>query len=62
MNCRMAASCKAGMCFTPSFDAIQVVPQKKDMAPKAQYPFWVDEVAGIMKSKGTIPDKGSLFF
>ncbi len=29
MNCRMAASCKAGMCFTPSFDAIQVVPQKK---------------------------------
>ena len=29
MNCRMAASCKAGMCFTPSFEAIQVVPQKK---------------------------------
>jgi hypothetical protein len=25
----MAASCKAGMYFTPSFEAIQVVPQKK---------------------------------
>ena len=25
----MAASCKAGMCLTPSFEAIQVVPQKK---------------------------------
>ncbi len=25
----MAASCKAGMCFTPSLEAIQVVPQKK---------------------------------
>jgi hypothetical protein len=25
----MAASCNAGMYFTPSFEAIQVVPQKK---------------------------------
>jgi hypothetical protein len=25
----MAASCKAGICFTPSLEAIQVVPQKK---------------------------------
>ena len=28
-NWRIAASCNAGMYFTPSFDAIQVVPQKK---------------------------------
>jgi hypothetical protein len=25
----MATSCKAGICFTPSFEAIQVLPQKK---------------------------------
>jgi hypothetical protein len=31
----MAASCKAGMCFTPSFEAIQVVPQKKLTQHKA---------------------------
>ena len=35
MNCRMAASCKAGMCFTPSLEAIQVVPQKKQTKHKA---------------------------
>ena len=29
MNCLIATSCKAGMCLTPSFEAIQVVPQKK---------------------------------
>ena len=29
MNCLIAANCKAGICFTPSFEAIQVVPQKK---------------------------------
>ena len=29
MNCLIPASCKAGMCFTPSFEASQVVPQKK---------------------------------
>ena len=28
-NWRIAASCNAGMYFTPSFEAIQVVPQKK---------------------------------
>ena len=32
----MAANCKAGMCFTPSFDAIQVVPQKKLIQHKAK--------------------------
>ena len=32
----MAASCKAGMCFTPSFEAIQVVPQKKLTQHKAK--------------------------
>jgi hypothetical protein len=32
----MAASCKAGMCFTPSFEAIQVVPQKKLTQHKAR--------------------------
>ena len=31
----MAASCRAGMCFTPSFEAIQVVPQKKLTQHKA---------------------------
>lgn len=36
MNCLMAASCKAGMCFTPSFEAIQVVPQKKLTQHKAK--------------------------
>ncbi len=32
----MATSCKAGMCFTPSFEAIQVVPQKKLTQHKAK--------------------------
>lgn len=32
----MPASCKAGMCFTPSFEAIQVVPQKKLIQHKAK--------------------------
>lgn len=36
MNCLMAANCKAGMCFTPSFEAIQVVPQKKLTQHKAK--------------------------
>ena len=35
MNCRMAASCKAGMCLTPSLDAIHVVPQRNDTRPSA---------------------------
>lgn len=35
MNCLMAANCNAGICFTPSFDAIQVVPQKKLTQHKA---------------------------
>ena len=29
MNWRIATNCKAGICFTPSLEAIQVVPQKK---------------------------------
>jgi len=29
MNCLIPASCKPGICFTPSFEASQVVPQKK---------------------------------
>ena len=32
----MATSCKAGMCFTPSLEAIQVVPQKKLTQHKAK--------------------------
>ena len=32
----MATSCNAGMCFTPSFEAIQVVPQKKLTQHKAK--------------------------
>lgn len=28
MNCLIPASCSAGIFFTPSFEAIQVVPQK----------------------------------
>lgn len=36
INCLMPASCKAGMCFTPSFEAIQVVPQKKLIQHKAK--------------------------
>jgi hypothetical protein len=35
MNCLIAAICKAGICFTPSREAIQVVPQKKDTNPTA---------------------------
>ena len=31
----MATSCIAGMCLTPSFEAIQVVPQKKLTQHKA---------------------------
>ena len=31
----MPANCSAGMCFTPSLEAIQVVPQKKDTSPSA---------------------------
>ena len=27
MNWRIATNCKAGICFTPSLEAIQVVPQ-----------------------------------
>jgi hypothetical protein len=34
-NCRMATSCIAGMCLTPSFEASQVVPQKKLTQHKA---------------------------
>ena len=36
MNCRIAASCKAGICFTPSLEASQVVPQKKQTQHKAK--------------------------
>lgn len=36
MNCLIPASCKAGMCLTPSFEAIQVVPQKKHTQLKAK--------------------------
>ena len=36
MNCLMAASCNAGMCLTPSLEAIQVVPQKKLIQHKAK--------------------------
>ncbi len=32
----MAASCNAGMCFTPSLEASQVVPQKKLTQHKAK--------------------------
>lgn len=35
MNCLMAASCIAGICFTPSLEAIHVVPQKKLTQHKA---------------------------
>jgi len=36
MNCLIPASCKAGIYFTPSFEAIQVVPQKKLTQHKAR--------------------------
>jgi len=36
MNCLIPASCKAGIYFTPSFDASQVVPQKKLTQHKAK--------------------------
>ena len=36
INCLIPASCKAGICFTPSFDASQVVPQKKLTQHKAK--------------------------
>ena len=36
MNCLMPASCKAGICFTPSFEASHVVPQKKLTQHKAK--------------------------
>lgn len=36
MNCLIPASCKAGICFTPSFEASQVVPQKKLTQHKAR--------------------------
>lgn len=39
MNCLIAASCNAGIYFTPSRDAIQVVPQKKDTSPSAMSAF-----------------------
>ena len=52
MNCLMAASCKAGICFTPSFDAIQVVPQKKLTQHKANIgspiEFTLDETAFLI--------------
>ena len=34
-NCLIPAICNAGICFTPSFDAIQVVPQKNETSPRA---------------------------
>lgn len=39
MNCLIPASCRAGMYFTPSFDASQVVPQKKQTKDKAKIAF-----------------------
>ena len=36
INCLIPASCSAGICFTPSFDASQVVPQKKLTQHKAK--------------------------
>jgi len=36
MNCLIPASCKAGIYFTPSFEASQVVPQKKLTQHKAR--------------------------
>jgi hypothetical protein len=36
MSCLIPASCNAGICFTPSFDANQVVPQKKLTQHKAK--------------------------
>jgi len=36
MSCLIPASCKAGICFTPSFEASQVVPQKKLTQHKAK--------------------------
>ena len=35
MNCLIAASCSAGIYFTPWRDAIHVVPQKKETRPSA---------------------------
>ena len=35
MSCLIPANCKAGICFTPSFEASQVVPQKKLTQHKA---------------------------
>ena len=35
----MPAICKAGICLTPSFDASQVVPQKKQTRAKANMAF-----------------------
>ena len=35
MSCLIPANCKAGICFTPSFEASQVVPQKKQTKHKA---------------------------
>ena len=39
MNCLMPASCNAGMYLTPSFDANQVVPQKKQTNANANTAF-----------------------
>lgn len=48
----MATSCRAGMCFTPSFEAIQVVPQKKLIQHKAKMgnpiAFTLDEKAFLI--------------
>ena len=38
-NCLMAQSCMAGICFTPSLDASQVVPQKKHTHANASNAF-----------------------
>ncbi len=41
--CRIAHICKGGMLCTVSFETNQVVPQKKEIIAKAQYPLWMDE-------------------